>query len=132
MARVSRQGMPLLRQDGTGEGPVILDATAQIGTCVTIRGPCYVGPAVVLGKGSVVDNACLYEAARLDADARVEKSIILEASTVGSAAEIVDSVVSRNCVIGESARIVSSIIGEGMTVRAGSKLENATVSLPPR
>src|SRR5437016_1714341 len=132
MAIVSREGRPLHRKDVTSEGPVILDPTAQIEPGVTIRGPCYVGPAVVLGKGSVVDNACLYEAARLDPDARVEKSIILEGSTVGSAAEIVDSVVSRNCVIGDGARIVSSIIGEGMTVRAGSKLENATVSLPPR
>src|SRR5206468_4839543 len=109
MAIVSREGRPLHRKDVTSEGPVILDATAQIGTGVTIRGPCYVGPAVVLGKGSVVDNACLYEAARLDADARVEKSIILEGSTVGSAAEIVDSVVARNCVIGRSEEHTSEL-----------------------
>jgi len=39
--------------------------------------------------------------------------------------------VSRNCVIEEGARIVDSIIGDSMTIRAGSRLENATVSLPP-
>jgi len=132
MAIVTREGKPLHRKDVTSEGPVILDETARVEQGVTIRGPCYVGPAVFLGKGSIADNSCLYEGARLETNAIAEKSIILEGSTIGSGAHIVDSVVSRDCVIGDGARIVSSIIGEGMTVRAGSRLENATVSLPPR
>jgi len=132
MAIVSRSGKPLRRKDVVSEGPVILDETAQLEDGVTIRGPCYVGPGVVLRNGSVVDNACLYEGVRLEENAIVEKSIILEGGAIGSGAQIVDSVVSRNCVIGDGARIVSSIIGEGMTLRAGSRLENATVSQPPR
>ncbi len=131
MAIVSREGKPLHRKDVTSEGPVILDASALVEPGVTIRGPCYVGPAVVMERGSVADNACLYEGARLEANAMARKSIILEGSKIGQAAEIVDSVLSRNCTIGDGAKIVSSIIGEGMTIRAGSRLENATVSLPP-
>jgi NDP-sugar pyrophosphorylase family protein len=131
MAIVNREGKPLHRKDVTSEGPVILDASAQVEPGVTIRGPCYVGPAVVMERGSVADNACLYEGARLEANAVARKSIILEGSQIGQAAEILDSVLSRNCIIGDGAKIVSSIIGEGMTVRAGSRLENATVSLPP-
>jgi glucose-1-phosphate thymidylyltransferase long form len=132
MAIVVREGKPLRRQGVISEGPVILDSAAHLEDGVTIRGPCYVGPAVLLKKGSVLDNSCLHEGARVESNAAIEKSIILEGSSIGSTAQIVDSVVSRDCVIGEGARIVSSIIGEGMTVRAGSRLENATVSLPPR
>src|SRR5256886_17663903 len=116
MAIVPGEGKPLHRKDLTSEGPVILDETARLEQGVTIRGPCYVGPAVFLGKGSIADNSCLYEGARLETNAIAEKSIILEGSTIGSAAQIVDSVVSRGFVIGAGARIVSSIIRDGMAV----------------
>ena len=132
IAIVSREGKPLHRKDVVSEGPVILDEAAQVEAGVTIRGPCYVGPGVLLRKGSMVDHSCLYEGSRVEGNAIVEKSIILENSSIGAAAQVIESVVARNCVIGDGARIVSSIIGEGMTVRAGSRLENATVSLPPR
>jgi mannose-1-phosphate guanylyltransferase len=131
VAIVTRQGKPLRLPGVVSEGPVILDPTAHLEDGVTIRGPSYVGPAVLLKKGSVVDTSCLHEGARVESNATIEKSIVLEGSTIGSSAQVVDSVVSRDCVIGEGARIVSSIIGEGMTVRSGSRLENATISLPP-
>ncbi|TLZ43690.1 MAG: NDP-sugar synthase [Methanobacteriota archaeon] len=132
VAIVTRQGKPLRLPGVISEGPVILDPTAHVEDGVRIGGPSYIGPAVLLKKGSVIDNSCLHEGARVESNATIEKSLVLEGSTIGSSAQVVDSVVSRDCVIGEGARIVSSIIGEGMTVRAGSKLENATVSLPPR
>ncbi|TLZ72969.1 MAG: NDP-sugar synthase [Methanobacteriota archaeon] len=131
MEIVRREGKPLRRAGISSEGPVILDAAAQIEDGVTIRGPCYVGSGAVLRRGSIADNACLYEGARVEGRAVVRNSIVLEGSVVGAAAEIVDSVVSRNCIIEDGARIASSIIGDSMTIRAGSRLENATVSQPP-
>ncbi|HEY7587183.1 MAG TPA: NDP-sugar synthase [Thermoplasmata archaeon] len=128
MEIVRREGRPFVRPGIRSEGPLILEADAILESDVSLRGPCYIGPGVLLRTGSVVDNACLYEAARLESKAVVRNSIVLEASVVGPTAEIVDSVVSRNCVIGEGARISRSIIGDDMTVRAGSRLENATVS----
>jgi mannose-1-phosphate guanylyltransferase len=132
MAVVRRRGKPLHRDDVISEGPVILDPTAQLEAGLTIRGPCYVGPAVLLRRGGVVDNSCLHEGARIDPNAVIRNSLVLENSSIGEGAEIVESVVSRDCVIGDRAKIVSSIIGEGMTVRAGSRLENATIAQPPR
>ncbi len=131
MVVVRREGKPLHRAGVTSEGPVILDASAEVEDGVTLRGPCYVGPGVLLRAGCVADNACLYEGARLERKAVVRNSIVLEGSVIGVAAEIVDSVVSRKCLIEEGARIASSIIGDAMTIRAGSRLENATVSQPP-
>ncbi len=131
MEIVRREGKPLRRAGIASEGPVILDSAARVEDGVTIRGPCYVGPGALLRRGSVADNACLYEGARVEAKAVVRNSIVLEGSVVGAAAEIVDSVVSRNCIIEDGARIASSIIGDSMTIRAGSRLENATVSQPP-
>ncbi len=128
MEVVRREGRPLRRAGVASEGPIILDASAILEGGVTLKGPCYVGPSAMVRAESVVDNACLYEAARLEARAVVRNSIILEGSIVGAAAEIRDSVVSQNCVIEEGARISGSIIGDDMTVRAGSRLENATVS----
>ncbi len=131
MEIVRREGKPLRRAGVKSEGPVILDPTARVDEGVTIRGPCYLGPNAVLRSGSLVDNACLYESARVEGNAVVRNSIVLEGSVIGAAAEILDSVISRGCVIGEGARIASSIIGDMMTIRAGSRLENATVSQPP-
>ncbi|MGQ0796795.1 MAG: sugar phosphate nucleotidyltransferase [Methanobacteriota archaeon] len=128
MEIVRREGRPIHREGLRTEGPLILDAHATVQSGVTLRGPCYVGPSVEIEHGAVVDNACLYEASRLQQDVVIRNSIVLEASTVGVGAEIVDSVVSRNCVIESGARIASSIVGDDMTVRAGSRLENATVS----
>ncbi len=131
MEIVRREGRPIHREDVISEGPIILDSAADVRGRVTLRGPCYVGPGVVLHGGSVLDNACLYESSRLEADAVVRNSIVLEGSVIGPKTEIVDSVVSRNCVVEAGARIASSIIGDDMTIRAGSRLENATVSQPP-
>jgi len=131
MEVVRREGRPLHREGVTSEGPVILDPRALVHEGIVLRGPCYVGPQVEVRPGCVVDNACLYEASRLERDAIVRNSIVLEASVVGAGAEILDSVVSRDCVIESGARIASSIIGDNMTVRSGSRLENATVSQPP-
>jgi len=128
MEVVRREGKPLRRAGIVSEGPVILDPSAVLEAGVTLTGPCYVGPGATLRRESVADNACLYEATRLEGRAIVRKSIVLEGSVVGPGAEILDSVVSQNCVIGEGAHISGSIIGDDMTVRAGSRLENATVS----
>jgi len=131
MEIVRREGKLLRRAGVKSEGPVILDPAARVDEGVTIRGPCYVGPGAVLRSGSVVDNACLYESARIEGNAVVRNSIILEGSVIGAASEILDSVISRGCVIEDGARIAASIIGDMMTIRAGSRLENATVSQPP-
>ncbi len=127
MEIVRREGKPLRRAGVTSEGPIILEVDASLEDGVTLRGPCYIGAGVLLRRGSVADNACLYEAARLEAKALVRNSIVLEGSVVGPSAEIVDSVVSQNCLIEEGARIAGSIIGDNMTVKAGSRMENATV-----
>lgn len=130
MEIVRREGKPFQQAGVSTEGLLILDPATKLEEGVTLVGPCYVGPGVVLQRGSVADNACLYDAVRLEARAVVRRSIVLEGSVIGAGAEIVDSVVSRNCVIEEGARIAASIIGDSMTIRAGSRLENATVSLP--
>src|SRR3989442_1146071 len=78
MEVVRREGKPLRRAGVKSEGPVILDDAARVDEGVTIRGPCYVGPGAVLRAGSVVDNACLYESARLEGKATVRNSIVLE------------------------------------------------------
>jgi mannose-1-phosphate guanylyltransferase len=130
MEIVRREGKPLHRTGVKSEGPVILDPAAVLESGATIRGPCYVGPNAVLSSESIADNACLYEGARLSANAVLRNSIVLEGSVIGAGAEILDSVISRQCLIEERARITSSIIGDGMTVRAGSRLENATISPP--
>jgi len=131
MEIVRREGRPLRRAGVTSEGPVVLDPAAVLEAGVTILGPCYVGPGAVLRSGSIAERSCLYEGARLESHAVLRNSIILEGSSIGEGAEVLDSVVSRNCRIEEKARISSSIIGDSMTIRAGSRLENATVMQPP-
>lgn len=127
---VRREGRRLHIEGVTIDGPIISDAGASIERGATLRGPCYIGPGVVLRQGAVADHACLYGGTRLESKAVVRNSIVFEASVIGSSAEISDSVVSRNCTVEEGARIAESIIGDSMTIRAGSRLEKATVAPP--
>ncbi len=127
---VRREGKPVRRGGIMSDSPMILDPSASIESGAVLRGPCYVGPGVILRNPSVADTSCIYGASRLEGGAVVKNSIVLEGSVIGPSAEVVDSVVSQDCVIGAGALLADSVIGDGVTIQAGSRTEHATVVSP--
>ena len=120
--RSRRRHLPHLRlqaQDG-----------AVVEPGATLHGPVFLATGSRVAKGCVVSNACVYEGTTIEGDASITNSIVLEESRIGARSEIVDSVVARKCRIEEDVRLVGSLIGDEMTVKAHSRLENATVSPP--
>ena len=134
-----RASLEVLRREGREQrllgvepfGPAIVGKGLTLEPGVRLSGPLYLGADVKVGKGAVLEGACLYDGVTIDAGATVRESVVLEGAHIGRESEVVDSVLSRGCVIEEDAHLFSSIIGEGMTVRAHSRLEGASIAPSP-
>ena len=130
MEVVKREGKPASLPGVRTDGPLILQEGAVVEAGATLHGPVFLASGSRVARGCIVSNACVYEGSAIDADATVTNSIVLEQSRIGARCEITDSVVATSCRIEEDVRLVSSLIGDDMTVKAHSRLENATVSPP--
>jgi len=111
-------------------GPALVGKGLTLEPGVRLAGPLYLGSNVRIGKGAVVEGACLYDDVVVEAGATIRESVILEGTHVGKDSEVLDSVLSERCVIEEGAHLSGSIIGDGMTVKARSRLQDATIAPP--
>ena len=133
-----RASLEVLRREGREQrllgvdpfGPAVVGKGLMLEAGVRLSGPVYLGSNVRIGKGAIVEGACLYEGTTVDAGATIRQSVVFEDARVGRDSEIVDSVVSRGCTIEENAHLFGSIIGDGMTVKAHSRLEGASIAPP--
>ncbi len=130
MAVVEREGKPSSRKGAKVRGVVMLSPEATIERDVEIEGPSYVGPGAAIGRGSRVKRSCIYDGVVLDRQAVLDESIVMEESRVGWRSVVRDSVISAGCTVEEDVRLISSVMGEGMTIRAHSRLEGASVAQP--
>jgi len=131
-----RAGLEVIRREGREHhllgrepfGPAILGQGLYLESSVRLAGPLYIGDNVRLGKGSIVEGACLYDNVVVEAGAVVRASVVLENCRVGRDAEVVDSVLSEGCTVEEEAHLVGSILGERTTVKAHSRLVGASIA----
>ena len=131
-----RASMEVLRREGREHhllgvepfGPAIVGKGLTLDTGVRLSGPLYLGSNVRLGRGAVVEGACLYDGVVVEPGATVRQSVVLEDVIIGRESEIVDSVLSRGCRIEENVRLIGSILGDGTTVRAHSRLDGASIA----
>ncbi len=130
MAVVEREGVMSVPRGVKAQGVVTVSRDAVVEKGVEIEGPSYVGPGAVLGRDSQVRRSCVYDGVILDRQAVVEDSIVMEDSRVGWRSVIRGSVVSSACTVEEDVKLISSVMGDGMTVRAHSRLEGASVAQP--
>ena len=130
MEVVRREGKPMSLPGVRTEGPLILQEGAVVEAGATLKGPVFLAAGSRVAKGCTVSSSCVHEGSAIDADASVTNSIVFEQSRIGARSEVLDSVVAQSCVVEEDVRLVSSLIGDEMTVKAHSRLENATVSPP--
>lgn len=128
---IERRGEEARREGATVRGKVLLADDALVEAGVEIVGPSYVGPGATLSAGTRVRRSSVYAGVFLDRDAVVEDSILLEGSRVGWRSVVRDSVVASRCRIDEDVKVLSSVLGDDMHVRAHSRLEGASLALPP-
>jgi len=98
-------------------GPAIVGKALSLDDAVRLAGPLYLGNGVRISRGTIVEGACLYDGAIVEAAATVSHSVVLEEARAGKDSEARDSVLSRACVVEEDAHLSGSIIGDGMTVK---------------
>jgi len=133
-----RASMEVIRREGREHrllgqepfGPAVVGKGLVLEPGVRLGGPLYLGADVRIGRNAVVEGACLYDGVVVESGATIRESIVLEGTRVGKDSEVLDSVLSERCVIEEGAHLVGTIIGDGMTVKAHSRLEGATIAPP--
>src|SRR3970282_2146135 len=131
-----RASLEVLRREGREQhllgvepfGPAIVGKGLALDAGVRLSGPLHLGADVRIGKGAIVEGACLYDRTVVEPGATVRHSVVLEDARIGRDSEVVDSVVSRGCVVEEDAHLAGTIIGDGMTVRAHSRLDGASIA----
>jgi len=133
-----RASLDVVRREGKEQrllgvdpfGPATVGRGLTLEEGVRLSGPLYIGSNVRIARGSVVEGACLYDGAVVEAGATVRESVVLEEARIGRNSEVLGSVLSRGCIIEEDSHLVGSILGEGTTVKAHSRLEGASIAPP--
>ena len=96
------------RKDGLRESAKV-DGKARL-----VRVDCYPGSAVE--QGSSVEDAILYDGARIEADAQVKGTILAPDAVVGKGARVTD------CVLGRGARVKPGAVVSGQKVEPGATI----------
>jgi bifunctional UDP-N-acetylglucosamine pyrophosphorylase/glucosamine-1-phosphate N-acetyltransferase len=89
-------------------GPVCIDDRANIGECVRIEGPCYIGPDVEVRHGAYVRP----------------NSWLCEGSVLGHSSEMKHSLLLPGAKAPHFNYVGDSILGRGVNLGAGCKLSN--------
>jgi NDP-sugar pyrophosphorylase family protein len=115
---IQREGQETELDNANVTGPVIMGKNVVSEKSVRIIGPAYVGDNVFLGRGALVDRSCVYN------------DVFMTDSKIGWQSEIDQSILSANSNVEEDVKIARSIVGENMTVKAHSRIEDASLSPP--
>jgi NDP-sugar pyrophosphorylase family protein len=125
---VERNGSELDIEDVTVEGKVIVGNGVSLEKDVRIKGPCYIGSQIEVGRNTVLEKACIYDDVKIDRDVVIKNSIIMSGSTLGWRNEVTDSIVSNKCTLEDDVKLSSSVIGEGVTIKKHSVMTDANIS----
>lgn len=127
---IKREGQEVEIENASVKGPVMLGRNVVSEKSVRIIGPSYVGDNVFLGRGALVDRSCVYNDVFVDRGVVLSLSVVMADSKIGWQSEIDQSILSTNSNVEEDVKIVRSIIGDDMTVKAHSRIEDASLSPP--
>lgn len=125
---VERNGSELAIDDITVEGKIIIGEAVSLEKGVKIKGPCYIGNGIEVGRNTQLDRACIYDNVKIDRDVVIQNSIIMSGSTLGWRSEITDSIISNRCTLEDDVKLTSSVIGEGVTIKKHSVMSDANIS----
>ena len=125
---VERNGKEMNIQDVNTEGKIIIGEGVALEKDVKIKGPCYIGNGIEVGRNSVLEKACIYNNVRIDRGVNIQNSIIMSGSSLGWRCELINSIVSNNCTLEDDVKLKDSVIGEGVTVKKHSVMSEANIS----
>jgi mannose-1-phosphate guanylyltransferase len=125
---VQRNGKEMLIEGVNIEGKIVIGDAVKLEKDVTIKGPCYIGSGIDVGRNTTLDRVCLYDNVKLDRGVTIRNSIIMKGSCIGWRGEIVNSIVSNNCILEDDVKLTSSIIGEGVRIKKHSVMKDANIS----
>ncbi len=77
-----------------------------------------------MGENSIVENAAIFEKAKLDSFCKVHRSIVAEHAVLRSRVTLEGSVVGHGCILGKSAHLKNGRgVWPGITVEEGNIIE---------
>lgn len=125
---VERNGKEMSIQDVSTEGKIVIGEGISLEKDVKIKGPCYMGNGIEVGRNSILERACIYDNVRIDRGVMVQNSIIMSGSSLGWRSEVVNSIVSNKCILEDDVKLTDSVIGEGVTIKKHSVMSDANIS----
>ncbi|MFQ6128604.1 MAG: sugar phosphate nucleotidyltransferase [Thermoplasmata archaeon] len=127
---IKREGKEEDLENASVNGPVMMGKNVVSEKSVRIIGPALIGDNVFLGRGALIERSCVYNDVFVDRGVIVSLSAVMRNSRIGWQSEIEQSVLSPNSNVEEDVKIARSIIGDDMTVKAHSRIEDASLSPP--
>ncbi len=125
---VERNGKEMTIEDVNIEGKIVIGDAVKLEKDVTIKGPCYFGSGIDVGRNTILDRVCLYDNVKIDRGVTIQNSIIMKGSSIGWRGEIVNSIISNNCILEDDVKLTDSIIGEGVRIKKHSVMTDANIS----
>ncbi|MFQ6107622.1 MAG: sugar phosphate nucleotidyltransferase [Thermoplasmata archaeon] len=127
---IEREGKEQEFENAIVKGPIMMGRNVVSEKSVRIIGPAYIGDNVFLGRGVLIERSCVYNDVFVDRGVMLLRSAVMSNSRIGWQSEIEESVLSTNSNVEEDVKISRSIIGDDMTVKAHSRIEDASLSPP--
>ncbi len=81
--------------------------------CPEISGVAFLGEGSEIAEGALVVDSVVGPSARIDRDARVERSIVMHGAVVGEGCVVTDSIVGPGAVVGPRARLSDLTVVRG-------------------
>jgi len=125
---VQRNGKEMKIEDVDVEGKIVIGEGVKLEKGVTIKGPCFIGSGIEVGRDTILDRACIYDGVKIDRGVTIQNSIVMRGSCIGWRGEIVDSIISNNCILEDDVKLTGSIIGEGVRIKKHSVMTDANIS----
>jgi mannose-1-phosphate guanylyltransferase len=127
---IRREGKEEELENASVKGPIVMGRNVVSEKSVRIIGPSLIGDNVFLGRGALIERSCVYNDVFVDRGVILSSSAVMRNSKIGWQSEIEQSVLSTNANVEEDVKISRSIIGDDMTVKAHSRIKDASLSPP--
>ncbi|MEJ7622339.1 MAG: bifunctional UDP-N-acetylglucosamine diphosphorylase/glucosamine-1-phosphate N-acetyltransferase GlmU [Aquificaceae bacterium] len=110
------------------EPDVVLEGDVEIYPDVMLRGNTKIGRGVIVGKGSILENALVEEGAVIEAYSIVRNSHIKSGAVIGPFAHVREnSLIGKGSHIGNFVEVKKSFIGEGVRAKHLAYIGDATI-----
>jgi mannose-1-phosphate guanylyltransferase len=120
-----RKGKAIKPKGAKASGKICAGSFSADGA--TLRGPCYFGDGVSIGKSSIVSASCINQGGIVGLNVVLTRSLLLDACQIKDNCSVEGCVVGAGCIIGPGVVLKDSVLGDGVVIEGPKSLEGEVV-----